>query len=59
MEESDRFYSLSIEDIQRVASEVCDRKLTPDEIGKIIPKIEERMPWFDVIENAIEEVIVN
>lgn len=59
MEDSDQFYSLSIADIQTVANDICDRKLTPDEIGKIIPKIEERMPWFDVIESAIDEVIIN
>ena len=57
MKETDEFYALSIEDIQTVAEEVCDRKLTDSEIKKVIPRIDDYMPWFDVIELAIQEVV--
>ena len=57
MKDSDEIYSLNIEDLQTVADQVCERKLTVDEIKQIVPIIEDRMPWFEVIETAIQEVI--
>ena len=49
------FYSLSIEDIQTVAQEVLERDLTDKEIEKVIPVIEEKMCWFDAIQDSIIE----
>lgn len=51
------FYSLNIEDLQNVAEETLDRELTEEEIHRIITLVEQRMLWYDVIEDAINEVI--
>ena len=51
------FYSLTIQDLQNVAEETLDRELTEEEIHRIITLVEQRMPWYDVIEDAINEVI--
>ena len=57
MKDSDIFYSLTITDIQQVAEESLDRRLTEDEIETVIPRIEERITWFDVIDDVIRENI--
>jgi hypothetical protein len=47
------FYSLNIKDIQTVAIDVLERKLTDEEIEKILNPIADRMFWYDAIEDAI------
>ena len=49
-------YSLSIEDIQMVATQEMDRELTDDEIEKVKNLIGERISWYDVIFNSIQEI---
>lgn len=49
-------YSLSIEDIQMVATQEMDRELTDDEIEKVKNLIGERISWYDVILNSIQEI---
>ena len=51
----DIIYQLSIEDIQNVAEENFGRKLTSKEIKKIIDPIADRIPWYDVIYDAIKD----
>ena len=55
MKDSDVFYTLTITDIQQVAEASLDRRLTEDEIEKVIPRIEERITWFDIIDDVIRE----
>ena len=53
MKESDIFYSLCIQDIQTVAGDLLDRKLSKSEIAKIIDPISNKISWYDAIEEAI------
>lgn len=48
-----------MEDIQNVAQEELDRKLTDDEINRIIDSIANNIPWYDAIADAIREEIHN
>jgi hypothetical protein len=50
-------YSLTTEDMQTVALEELGRELTNQEIKSIEDKIAEKIYWFDVIANAINENI--
>jgi len=47
------FYSLNINDIQTVALDILERKLTDEEIKEILDPIADRITWYDAIENAI------
>lgn len=49
------FYSLNIEDIQTVASQEIERKLSESEIENIKDLIAEKVNWYDAIANAISE----
>ncbi|MCX6258411.1 MAG: hypothetical protein NTW49_11025 [Bacteroidia bacterium] len=51
-------YLLNKADIQTVALEELNRKLTNKEIESIIEKIAEKINWYDCIANAINENIV-
>ena len=54
MKDSERIvYSLNVEDIQQVAQEVLERKLTQKEISLIEDTIGDYIDWFDAIESAI------
>ena len=53
MKSSDIFYSLAVEDIQIVALDRLNRTLTVDELSAVIPKIEDSIPWFEIIDTAI------
>lgn len=55
--DDDVFYSLSTEDIQNVANDLFGRNLTEAEIKEVIPLIEDRMNWYDCIEDCILEVV--
>lgn len=57
MKESNAIYSMTVEDIQTVAQDTLERKLMPDEVERVIPQIERRMPWYDVIQESIHDVI--
>jgi hypothetical protein len=50
-------YRLVAEDIQNVAQEELDRKLTDDEINRIIDLVANNIPWYDAIADAIREEI--
>jgi hypothetical protein len=54
----DIVYSLNIEDVQTVALEEIDRKLTATEIEKIKDLIGENIDWYGAILDAINAKIV-
>ena len=47
------FYSLNIKDIQTVALDTLERKLTDEEIKGILDPIADRIAWYDAIQNVI------
>ena len=51
-------YSLTNEDVQRVAEQELDRLLSAEEIVLLEERIAENIPWYDAISVAIEEVII-
>jgi hypothetical protein len=57
MKNSDIIYSLTVEDIQTVAVEEIERKLTDKEINLIKDSIAEKITWFDAVANTIHEKI--
>lgn len=50
-------YSLNTTDIQTVANQELNRKLTKEEIEKISEIIPERIDWYDIISCTIYEII--
>jgi len=46
-------YSLNIVDIQEVASQVLERRLTKEEIALVERSVGDYINWFEAIENAI------
>lgn len=57
MKDEESIYLLTIEDVQKVALEVLDRKLTEEEVDKISDRVGDYIPWYDAIENSINDVI--
>ena len=58
MKDSERIvYSINVEDIQTVAKEVLERKLTKKEISLVEDSIGDYINWFDAIEFAINKHI--
>ncbi len=55
MEQERIIYSLNIEDVQTVASEILDRHLSTNEIAQIEDALAERINWFEAIAGAISE----
>ncbi len=51
-------YLLTVEDIQRVAEQTLDRKLSDDEIESITDTIANKINWYDAIADSIDEKIV-
>ena len=51
-------YQLTVEDIQEVANQELERELSLEEIELIRDRIAERIPWYDAIAGAIDEMIV-
>lgn len=47
------FYSLNIKDIQTVALDTLERKLTDEEIKEILDPIADKIAWYDAIQGAI------
>lgn len=56
-DKNDIFYSLSINDIQTVAVQEINRKLTVNEIEMIKDLICEQINWYDAITNSIYDKI--
>ena len=50
-------YSLSVEDVMTVIECEWIRKLTPEELNKVIDEIPENIPWYDCIFDSIQNVI--
>jgi hypothetical protein len=50
-------YELSVHDLQNVASEVLERKLTNDEVVAVGNRVGDYIDWFQAIENAINDSI--
>lgn len=50
-------YQLTVEDIQTVAQQELERKLTKNEIKSIEDVIAEKIKWYDAIVDAINEKI--
>lgn len=59
MTDSNIFYVLTIEDIQNVAEESLQRNLSDDEVLRVIPFVENHIPWHDIIDEAIHQVTGN
>lgn len=53
----DIIYQLSVEDIQTVAEEELERKLTDKEIEIVADKVGDYVPWYDAINYAILDVV--
>lgn len=51
------YYKLTLEDVQNVAMKELDRELTRKELMKIEDLIAERIPWYDAITFAIQELV--
>lgn len=51
-------YELIDEDVQNVSEEVLGKKLNQSEISRIKDVIAEKIDWFDAIESAINETIL-
>jgi hypothetical protein len=52
-------YSISVEDLRKVAREEFDVVLSADELKGISEKIGDRIPWYDIIAEVISEKILN
>ena len=48
-------YSIAVKDIYTVVEEVLNRKPTEPELKFVEDNIGERIAWFDVIENLLNE----
>lgn len=57
MTKRQKIYSISNEDIQQVAEENFGRKLTNQEIKKILDPIADRIQWYDAIYEAIKDTL--
>jgi len=51
-------YLLQEKDIQEVALQELERKLSEEEIQQILPLIEVKIDWYDIIASSIDEVIL-
>ncbi|MBI4222893.1 MAG: hypothetical protein HY607_09435 [Planctomycetes bacterium] len=49
-------YSINIEDIQNVAEQELERKLTSKELRLVEKKVGDYINWYEAILNAINEV---
>lgn len=50
-------YILTIQDIQNTAHDLLNRDLTEEEIEKVVHAIEGKMPWYNIISDAISETL--
>ncbi len=49
-------YSINIEDVQNVAEQELERKLTVKELRLVEDKVGDYINWYEAILNAINEV---
>ena len=49
-------YSINIEDVQNVAEQELERKLTAKELRSVEKKVEDYINWYEAILNAITEL---
>lgn len=49
-------YSLCIGDIQDVAEDNLNRKLTEDELKKVVDRVGDYISWYDAIELTLSEL---
>ncbi len=49
-------YSLCIGDIQDVAEDNLNRKLTEDELKKVVDRVGDYISWYDAIEFTLSEL---
>jgi len=52
-------YSINIEDVQNVAAEELERKLTKKELGIIEDKLGDYIDWYSAIDIAIQNEILH
>ena len=50
-------YKLTVEDLQRVASETLQREMTGEEIAAVSDAVGDYIDWFQAIENAIHRCV--
>lgn len=50
-------YLLTVEDFQTVAMDEYDRELTTEQLEKVAAWVEDRIPWYDLICDGIQEVL--
>ena len=48
-------YKLVIDDLQLVATEILQRKLTPEELETFATKLADQIDWYDTISIVIRE----
>ena len=51
-------YSINVADIQEVANQVLERRLTKGEIVLVEESVGDYIDWFQAIENSIREHII-
>jgi len=51
-------YSINIGDIQEVANQILERRLTKEEIILVEKSVGEYIDWFQAIENSIREHVI-
>ena len=49
-------YSINIEDVQNVAEQELERKLTAKELRLVEKKVGDYLSWYEAILNAINEL---
>jgi hypothetical protein len=50
-------YEISVDDLQRVATEVLERKLSDEEMTNVGKSLGDYIDWFQAIENAINRCV--
>ena len=56
---NDIIFSLNIMDLQNVALQEIDRRLSENEILIVRKLVEEKINWYDAITNSINETIIS
>jgi hypothetical protein len=58
-DENEVIYYLTMADLQRVAKDSLHRKLTRNEIEKVIEKLPDYIDWHESIYYATQEILAN
>lgn len=59
MKNSKIIYSINIKDVQEVAEEIIDRKLSDIELKVVEREIGDYIDWYDALETVISQKIEN